>query len=39
MSGKVSREQVELAADTIFKKYDYNEDGFLDADEVSSMIK
>ena len=39
MSGEVSRDQVELAADIIFKKYDFNEDGFLDADEVGSMIK
>ena len=39
MSNKVKDECLEMAADCIFKKYDTDENGYLDADEVYDLIK
>ena len=35
----ISDDQIQLAADCMFKKYDLDQDGFLDADEVAMMIQ
>ena len=39
MSQTVSEERIQMAADCIFKKYDHDQDGFLDGDEISMMIE